>query len=156
IVGAGDKSYEAEIRLGFSTDTDDADGQPLGTPVTTLPDDAAVKAAVGAFAGTFDQLPPSHSARKVGGRKAYDIARRDERVVLSPASVTVRSLDRVTRLGDRVSLRVTATTGFYVRALARDLGKALGCGGHLTALRRTRCGTFDVVAALPLEVAERL
>ena len=156
LLTGGDKTYEATIRLGTATDTDDADGRPLAEPAATLPSDEALEGALGAFRGTFDQLPPSHSAKKVGGRKAYELARRDEPVSLKPASVTVRALVCAGRADDLVHVRVTASAGFYVRALARDLGARLGCGAHLVALRRTHSGSFDVADALPLEEAERL
>ncbi|MFI5178447.1 MAG: tRNA pseudouridine(55) synthase TruB [Vicinamibacterales bacterium] len=156
LLTGGDKVYEATIRLGFATDTDDADGRPLGEPVTALPADAEVDEALARFAGTFEQTPPSHSAKKVGGRKAYELARREEPVELKPVTVTIRALERTGRAGDLVSIRVTASSGFYVRALARDLGARLGCGAHLVGLRRTHSGSFDVGQALPLEDAERL
>jgi tRNA pseudouridine55 synthase len=154
-----DKSYDATIRLGVSTDTDDADGRPIERadgPPPPLPDDAAIAAALDAFRGTFDQLPPAHSAKKVQGVKAYELARRDKPVELKSVPVTVRALDELGRQGDLLNLRVTATAGFYVRALARDLGERLGCGAHLEALRRTRCGHLALAAALPLDVAERM
>lgn len=150
-----DKTYEATIRLGVSTTTDDADGEPLGLVCSTIPDRAAIDAALDTFRGAFEQRPPDHSAKKVAGRKAYELARRDQPVTLQAVEVTVRSLDVTACEGDLVRLLVTASAGFYVRALARDLGAALGCGGHLDALRRTRSGSFDVVDALPLEAAER-
>ena len=156
VLTGGDKTYEATIQLGVSTDTDDADGRPTGPVTTVLPDDATIDRALLTFHGTFDQTPPSHSAKKILGRKAYDLARRHQAVELAPVAVTVHEVERTGRLGACVCVRVSATAGFYVRALARDLGRALGCGAHLTALRRTRSGVFDVSAALSLSVAERL
>lgn len=155
-LSGSDKTYLATIRLGFATDTDDADGRPLTAPATALPDDAAIDRALAGFAGSLEQLPPSHSAKKVGGRKAYELARREEPVALKPAAVTVRQIERTGRNGDLVDLAVTASSGFYVRALARDVGAQLGCGAHLRALRRTHSGSFDVADAVPLEEAERL
>lgn len=155
-LSGGDKSYDATIRLGFATDTDDADGRPLGGAATSLPDDGAIDAAIAGFAGPIEQTPPAHSAKKVGGRKAYEMARRDEPVVLKPVAIAVCDITGTGREGDIVHLRVTASSGFYVRALARDLGVRLGCGAHLVALRRTHSGTFDVSEALPFEEAERL
>jgi tRNA pseudouridine55 synthase len=156
LLSGRDKTYEATIHLGWFTDTDDADGEPLGEPSAASPSDAAVAGALGAFVGTFDQVPPRHSAKKLQGRRAYELARRQATFDLAPVSVTVRQLDLMSRTEDTVSLRVTASTGFYVRALARDLGERLGCGAHLEDLRRTRSGPFDVADAMSLEEAERL
>ena len=102
------------------------------------------------------QVPPAHSAKRIGGKKAYELARRAKPVALAPVTMTVRALERLSRDGDRIELRVTASAGFYVRALARDLGARLGCGAHLASLRRTRSGHFEVAAAIPLEAAEQL
>lgn len=155
-LSGGDKTYEATLRLGFATDTDDADGQPLGAPSLVRPDDEAIDAALAGFRGTFDQTPPIHSAKRIAGARAYDLARRAEPVVLRPVGVTVRALERTGRTGDRLQLCVTASSGFYVRALARDLGARLGSGAHLLELRRTRHGPFEVARALGLAEAERL
>jgi|SRR5579864_1750175 len=149
------KTYEAVIRLGFSTDTDDVDGQPIGAPTPVTADAAAVREAIAAFVGAIDQVPPTHSAKKVGGERAYARARRDEDVRLSPVPVTVFEIETLGYAADEVHLRITASSGFYVRALARDLGVALGCGGHLASLRRTVIGRFHVAMALSLEEAER-
>jgi len=155
VLSGSDKTYDAIIRLGSATDTDDADGSVIATSVSR-PDDQAIDEALGHFTGTFDQLPPNHSAKKVGGQKAYDLARRAQPVVLKASPVTVRLLHRTGRDGDLLSVLVSASAGFYVRALARDLGRALGCGAHLDALRRTRVGRFDLAQAVPLDAAERL
>jgi tRNA pseudouridine55 synthase len=156
LLTSGFKTYEARIQLGVATTTDDAQGMPVGEPSRDQPADADVDRALDRFRGTFDQVPPQHSAKKIAGRRAYELARRDEAVELKPVAVTVRQLDRTGRDGAFLDLRVTATAGFYVRALARDLGAALGCGAHLVALRRTRNGVFDLAQALPLDEAERL
>jgi len=167
LLTGGDKTYEATIRLGFFTDTDDADGVRRGSDEGQTgvrpgsdegqtPTDDELDAALERFRGTFDQVPPNHSAKRVAGERAYDLARQAKPVELKPASVTVRSLERTGRTGDLLNVRVTATSGFYVRSLARDLGRELGCGAHLSALRRTHSGTFDVARALPLDEAERL
>jgi tRNA pseudouridine55 synthase len=149
------KTYEAVIRLGMATDTDDADGQPIGDPRPITADAVAVRDAIGAFVGAIDQVPPRHSAKKVGGERAYARARRDEDVHLPPVPVTVFEIATLGCTADEVHLRVTASSGFYVRALARDLGVALGWGGHLASLRRTVIGPFDVDMALSLDEAER-
>jgi len=151
-----DKTYEATVRLGVSTTTDDSEGAPTGPPSGVRPTDEALDRALAGFLGTFDQIPPSHSAKKVGGRKAYELARRDEPVALRPVSVTVHEIERLGRDGDDLRIRVRVSTGFYVRALARDQAAALGCGAHLAEPRRTRVGTFRVEDAVPLEEAERM
>jgi tRNA pseudouridine55 synthase len=152
----GLKSYDAVVRLGFATDTDDADGRPLGPEIDVIPVAADLEAALAGFRGTFDQMPPNHSAKKVGGQKAYDLARRAEPVVLSPVKVTVHALEVTGLAGSSVSLRVTVTAGFYVRSLARDLGARLGCGGHLSSLRRTRSGAFEEAERAGPGISSRL
>ena len=153
------KTYEADIRLGFPTETDDADGEALGAARAVPEDPAVVRQALDRFLGTIEQLPPRHSAKKIAGERAYALARRDRDVVLTPVAVTVFALEGMAPYESRdghVRVRVTASSGFYVRALARDLGAALGCGGHLFALRRTSVGAFDVSQAIALDEAERL
>ena len=164
LVGLG-KTYTATIRLGVSTDSDDADGDPTAALGTASADvsDAAVEAAVAALRGEISQVPSTVSAIKVDGRRAYDLARKGEEVVLKSRAVTVSQFD-VTGRGDRVvtvdgnevavvdlDVVVTCSSGTYVRALARDVGAALGTGAHLTALRREQVGPFDVADAIDLE-----
>jgi tRNA pseudouridine55 synthase len=155
LLTGADKTYEAAIHLGVATDTDDADGKPIGPAAAVDLDDAAIDRALERFRGSFDQRPPAHSAKKIAGRKAYDLARRAKPVSLAPVPVIVHRLERTGRDGPLLHVSVTATSGFYVRALARDLGEMLGCGAHLQALRRTRSGQFDVDRAIPLGEAER-
>ncbi|WP_439691715.1 tRNA pseudouridine(55) synthase TruB [Curtobacterium sp. SP.BCo] len=164
LVGLG-KTYTATIRLGVSTDSDDADGAPTAAAGTASADvsDAAVEAAVAAQRGEIEQVPSTVSAIKVDGRRAYDLARKGEEVVLKSRTVTVSRFD-VTGRNDRIvsvdgvdvavvdlDVVVTCSSGTYVRALARDVGAALGTGAHLTALRRTEVGPFDVEDAIDLE-----
>jgi tRNA pseudouridine55 synthase len=156
LLSGEDKGYDATIRLGWATDTDDVEGQPIGSPSSRLPSDDELQAATLAFQGTFAQTPPTHSAKRLGGHKAYELARQAAPVALRAVPVTVRAFDVTGRDGAEVRIRVTATAGFYVRALARDLGEKLGCGAHLLALRRTRSGAFDVADAVPLAEAERM
>jgi tRNA pseudouridine55 synthase len=150
-----DKSYEAVIQLGATTDTDDARGVVTDTWTGVLPGMEAIDEAIGGFAGTYLQMPPQHSAKRVDGVKAYELARRDKAVDLKAVEVSVKALERTSLAGNRVGLRLTATSGFYVRSLARNLGERLGCGAHLAALRRTSVGPFLVEDAQPLEDAER-
>ena len=157
-VGGHDKTYEATIRLGQSTVTDDREGEVLTTASAAHLDDAAIATALVAQTGALLQVPSSVSAVKVGGRRSYDRVRAGEEVELAPRSVTVRRLDvhRIARpTPDLVDVDVTVecTAGTYIRAIARDAGQALGVGGHLTALRRTTSGPFSVADAAPVEDA---
>jgi tRNA pseudouridine(55) synthase len=158
LVGGHDKTYEATIRLGRSTVTDDREGDVVTTTSTASLTDDAVATALAAQTGPLQQVPSSVSAVKVAGRRSYERVRAGEEVELAPRSVTVHSLDvhRIARpTPDLVDVDVTirCTAGTYVRAIARDAGAALAVGGHLTALRRTASGPFDVAAAAPVEEA---
>ncbi len=157
-LGGSDKVYEATIRLGQTTVTDDREGEVLTTTSAGHLDDDAVRAALAAQTGPLQQVPSSVSAVKVGGRRSYDRVRAGEDVVLEPRSVIVHriAVHRVTRpTPDLVDVEVTVacTAGTYVRAIARDAGAALGVGGHLTALRRTASGPFTTAQAAPAEEA---
>ena len=136
------KTYDAVITFGAETETDDGTGAI--TRQAELPSTDAVRAAIGSLTGTFDQLPPAYSAKQVGGQRAYDAARRGTPLELRPVSVTVH--EWVVRELTPELLRATITCGggTYIRALARDLGRACGSAAHLTALRRTRSGSFQV------------
>jgi tRNA pseudouridine55 synthase len=157
-VGGHDKTYEATIRLGRSTVTDDREGELLTSTSTADVADDAVRQALAAQTGPLQQVPSSVSAVKVEGRRSYERVRAGEAVELAPRSVTVHRLDvhRITRpepdLVD-VDVTVSCTAGTYIRAIARDAGAALGVGGHLTALRRTASGPFSVGLAAPVEEA---
>jgi tRNA pseudouridine55 synthase len=146
-----DKEYDATIRLGVTTTTDDAEGELVETRDAQGVDDAMLAAAVAALTGAIEQVPSAVSAVKVGGVRAYKRVRSGETVELAPRSVTVASFDVLARRGDDVDVRVTCSTGTYVRALARDVGSALAVGAHLTALRRTRVGAFTLDRAYTLD-----
>lgn len=157
VVGA-DKTYEATVLLGISTDSDDADGEETArADATTVAavTDAAIAAGIADLSGEIDQVPTTVSAIKVNGRRAYDLARAGETVELKARRVTVSRFEvrAVRREAATIALDVVVdcSSGTYIRALARDLGAALGVGGHLTALRRTRIGAFDVAAAVPVD-----
>jgi len=143
-LSGGEKEYVATVRLGFATTTDDRTGEPLGgaVPVETTP--AALAAALDGLVGSFDQVPPAFSAKHVGGRRLYELARRGETVPRAATPVTVHAIRLLAREADTVEVAVRCSPGTYVRALARDLGERLGTGAHLTALRRTRSGPFDL------------
>ena len=153
-----DKAYLATIRLGVATTTDDAEGEPLSTRDASSVDRAAVEAGIEALTGAIQQVPSTVSAIKVGGRRAYRLARGGEQVTLAARPVTVSrfellDLRRAAAVTD-LDVLVECSTGTYVRALARDLGAALGVGGHLTALRRTRVGPFGLDRARTLAELE--
>jgi tRNA pseudouridine55 synthase len=155
-VAAGEKVYEARIRLGVATDTYDVQGTPVAPPDASagLPDRAHLEAALAAFRGEFLQQPPPFSAKKIAGVRAYALARRHAPVAPAPVTVRVSALDVLGFDGSSVDLRIACSAGFYVRSLAHDLGVRLGCGAHLEALRRTRAGEFDVAQAVPLATVE--
>jgi tRNA pseudouridine55 synthase len=153
-----DKEYLATIRLGRSTVTDDAEGDVVGTTSAGHLDAEAIAAAMVQLTGPIEQVPSAVSAIKVEGRRSYARVRAGENVDLParPVMVETFELGDVRRLDDVVDadVRVVCSSGTYVRALARDLGAALGVGGHLTMLRRTRVGGFDVASAHTLEELE--
>ncbi len=150
-----DKAYDATIRLGETTVTDDAEGEVTARVDTSSVTDAAVTAAVEPLVGAIMQVPSAVSAIKVDGQRSYARVRKGEAVALAARPVTVSSFDvlEVRRAGAVVDVDATVvcSSGTYVRALARDLGVALGVGGHLTMLRRTRVGPFDLSQAHPLD-----
>ncbi len=154
-----EKAYDATVRLGVATTTDDAEGDVTETVPTAALDEASVRDAAATFVGELEQVPSAVSAIKVDGRRAYARVRAGEEVELAARSVTVHELVvHDVRLGDDVvdvDLRVRCSSGTYIRAIARDLGAALGVGGHLTALRRTAVGPYDLAVARTLdELAE--
>ena len=143
------KTYRARILLGSTTTTDDSAGDLLEERPVNV-DAAAVRAALEQFSGTIAQVPPAYAAVHVQGTRAYVRARRGEAVTLTPRHVTIFGLELLELRLPRLSLEVECSTGTYVRALARDLGEALGCGAHLEALTRTHVGPFALEEAVPL------
>jgi tRNA pseudouridine55 synthase len=149
---ASDKSYEATIAFGRTTDSHDASGKLLTTS-EQRPTREMLAAAIEKFRGTFEQTPPVFSAKNIDGERSYDLARRgkiseDSRPKAVP--VTAKRLEVLSFDGDTTRLEMQVSAGFYVRALAHDLGETLGCGAVLTALRRTRSGEFALDRAVPL------
>jgi tRNA pseudouridine55 synthase len=147
----GEKVYRATVRLGFATTTDDATGEPLGPPRAASLTRGAIDQAARGLTGEILQRPPAYSAKRVGGRRLYDLARRGVEVERAPSRVSVYALDVLEVSGDTVEMEVHCSPGTYVRALARDLGERLGVGGHLAALRRTRSGGFGLDEAVRWE-----
>jgi tRNA pseudouridine55 synthase len=176
-LSASDKSYDAVVRLGFSTDTADARGRATGSVRQgPFPSREAIDAALHAFRGTFLQQPPAFSAKRIDGTRSHKLARARARVqaqvsdtvadrpqvsdtavaaLPAPARVTAHAIEILGCEGDLVTLRVDCSAGFYVRSLAHDLGERLETGAHLASLRRTRSGTLTLSQALDLDVAER-
>jgi tRNA pseudouridine55 synthase len=150
-----EKTYEAEIRFGYVSDTYDAEGTVEQTGAA-IPGREQVRQAVECFRGSFLQTPPAVSAKKVNGVAAYKLARKQQHVELAPVLVTVTSLVLHELSDDAVRIQVVCSAGTYIRSIAHDLGAALGCGAILTALRRTGSGNFCVTEALPLERLQSL
>ncbi len=170
-LGAADKTYEAVISLGLSTDTYDSAGKPSGPAYDgPLPGRDQIDRTLDDFRGTFLQQPPVYSAKKIGGRASHWLARAalssqtragslsdasGRRSLPAPVRVTARAIDIVSIDGNQVAIRVDCSAGFYIRSLAHDLGRRLGTGAHLTALRRTRSGDLTLAASIALEVVEQ-
>ena len=150
------KAYEFTVRLGVSTNTDDAEGEVLDTS-DLRPDDAAIKDALAAFIGDIEQVPPQFSAVKIDGQRAYKLAREGETMALAARPLWVESLLLTDRSDpDHVTLEMVCGKGGYVRSIARDLGQVLGCFGHVRELRRIWSGPFDAAQGLTLEQVDAL
>lgn len=149
-VSASDKRYQAIIRLGGTTDTFDGEGKftPSKDPLNVT--EAEFEEALKTFVGEIEQVPPAYSAVKVGGRKAYEMARKGEEVELEPRKIMVHHLEVLEWTPPEVVIDVHCSSGTYVRSLANDLGQKLGCGAYLVGLRRTKSGRFTLRDATPL------
>jgi tRNA pseudouridine55 synthase len=148
-----DKAYDGELELGRETDTLDADGRVTRERVAEAAavDREALRAAMDRFVGSIQQVPPMFSAVRQGGRRLHELARAGQEVERASRSVVIRSFELGSFDPPRARFAVDCSKGTYVRTLAADLGEALGCGAHLTALRRTRSGRFGIDRALPLD-----
>ncbi|MGF1474806.1 MAG: tRNA pseudouridine(55) synthase TruB [Geminicoccaceae bacterium] len=150
------KAYRFEIRFGEATDTDDAEGEVIRTS-DHRPGDSELRAALGRFVGTIDQVPPVYAAVKVNGERAYDLARRGEPVALEPRTVRIDSLELIERSdAERAVLEMVCGKGAYVRAVARDLAQAFGTEAHVRVLRRLAVGPFHVDDALSVDTLAAL
>ena len=145
------KVYRTRLLLGARSDTDDADGAISPVTGAKAPDAANVRACLAEFVGAIEQIPPAYSATKVGGRRAYDLARRGQDVMLSPRIVHIYAIDVLDYAYPQLELQVHCGKGTYIRSLARDVGARLGCGALVETLRRTRVGPFTVEDALALD-----
>ena len=157
LLSGSDKQYEAGVRLGSATATYDAaerlaeGSAPPPAPLLSIEE---IAGALESFRGDVQQVPPPYSAKKVGGVRAYTLARTDQPLTLQPVQVTVKELEILELQDGLLTLRVTASAGFYVRSLAHDLGSRLGCGAHLETLRRTRAAGFGLSTAVTLEALQ--
>jgi len=157
---AAEKSYRGDIRFGFATDTYDADGEPTGPDrwpeaksEITL---ERVQAAADRFHGEIEQMPPHFSAKKISGQPAYKLAREGKPVELRPAKVRIGAFKILALEGPEAGFTIVISSGGYVRSVAHELGQDLGCGAHLSRLRRTRAGAFTLEDAHTLEELETL
>ena len=142
-----DKEYEGTIRLGQTTESWDAETPVVERRNASSVTDTMIREILPAFTGDITQITPAYSAVKVAGERLYKSARRGERVVLPHRNVTVHALEVMERRGDDVDIRVSCSSGTYIRSLAHEIGQALGVGGHLCRLRRTRIGGMQVASA---------
>ena len=149
-----EKAYEGVIRLGFATDTYDAEGEAVGTASTVQVSLEGLREAAGRFRGELEQMPPPFSAKKIHGVPAYKLARKRKEVQLKPVKVEVKELDILGLEGDRAAFRARVAAGTYLRSVAHDMGQQLGCGAHLESLRRTAVAEFEIADAHALEEVE--
>ena len=149
--GPMSKAYSGAIRFGFATDTYDADGIPVAPVAARLPTNEEIQAAAVHFRGQVEQTPPPFSAKKVDGKPAYKAARRGETEVLKPVSLMIEEFVIGELEGEYAEFTMRISSGGYVRSVAHDLGRALGCGAHLARLRRTVAGPFTLAQALTLD-----
>lgn len=154
--GASEKAYTGTIRFGFATDTYDAEGVAASEPVRPAMTLELVRAVASRFRGEIEQMPPPVSAKKIGGKPAYKIARAGGVPELKKVRITVLEFSISSLDGDMAAFAMRVSAGGYVRAVAHEMGQALGCGAHLASLRRVSSGPFRLESALPLEEVEAL
>ncbi len=150
-----DKTYEAVLRFGITTDSGDAEGTVIATAPVNV-EKEAIFDVLPRFTGDLLQVPPMHSALKRNGRPLYELARQGIEVERQPRAVMIRSIDLLAFAGDELTLRVRCSKGTYIRVLAADIGAALGCGAHLAGLRRTAVGDLGLEGAVTLAELEAL
>lgn len=151
---ASEKTYEGTIGFGYSTDTYDVEGEPTSPPQAVSLSMEEVRQAATRFRGTIEQMPPPFSAKKIQGVPAYKLARKKKEVRLEPVQVEIKEFEITSCAGDRAQFRARVASGTYMRSVAHDLGRELGCGGHLESLRRTSVAEFDLAQARTFEQVE--
>ena len=154
--GTSEKTYEGVIRFGFATDTYDSDGEVRGPVQTVNVSLEQIRALASRFAGLIEQMPPPFSAKKIKGVPAYKWARKHQEVTLKPVQVEIKEFEILGVQGDQASFRARVASGTYMRSIAHDMGRQLGCGAHLQSLRRTMLGEFDLSQAHTLEELDRV
>ena len=151
-----DKAYEAELQLGVETDSEDAEGEVIAEHDVPALEESTIETVLEQFRGPIEQIPPMHSALKHKGQRLYELARRGETVERPPRSVTIHELTLLKLNSPKLRVDVRCSKGTYIRSLARDIGQSLGCGAHLSGLRRTLSEPFHVDAAISLEALNEL
>ncbi len=153
---SAEKSYTGTIRFGFATDTYDAEGHMVGERIQPQLTLEAARAAAQRFRGEMQQVPPPYSAKKIAGTPAYKLARAGKQVELKPAAVRIDSFEIVALEGEQATFAMSISAGGYVRSIAHELGCDLGCGAHLSSLRRTSAGAFTLAEAHAFDELQNL
>jgi tRNA pseudouridine55 synthase len=151
---SSEKTYEGTIRWGFATDTYDAEGEPTGPPQSVALSLEQLQDLTQRFRGVIEQMPPPFSAKKIHGVPAYQLARKKKTVKLEPVQVEIKEFEITSCAGERAEFRARVASGTYMRSVAHDMGRELGCGGHLESLRRTSVAEFGIADAHTLEQLE--
>jgi tRNA pseudouridine55 synthase len=151
---SAEKIYEGDIRFGFATDTYDAEGTPVGSPQPVKVSLEQLREMAAGFRGVIEQMPPPFSAKKINGVPAYRLARKHQEVPLKPVQVEIKEFEILSADGDHASFRARVASGTYMRSVAHEMGRQLGCGAHLSSLRRTTVGEFNLGDAHTLEEAD--
>jgi tRNA pseudouridine55 synthase len=150
-----EKTYEGVIRFGFATDTYDAEGIPITTPQDLSIDTQDVRALAAQFVGTIEQMPPPFSAKKIAGVPAYKLARKKQAVELKPVQVEIKEFEILQVASNQATFRARVASGTYIRSVAHDMGRKLGCGAHLASLRRTSVAEFSIDEAHSIETLDK-
>ncbi len=150
------KEYDAEIFLGEEKDTDDVEGKTISKNDQIIPTIGEINKIIKKFTGEIEQIPPAYSAIKIKGKKSYDLARAGHKVDLAPRKITVYKADLISYKYPILKIKFLVSSGTYIRSLARDMGRVLGCGAYLKELRRTKIGDYDVKKSLEVRQLSQL